>query len=163
MRDDPTETQSGSSPVWMLREFDCARRQAAEALFSQLQLQDPAQHFLLFMLEHAAERGETPSQGDIALRMHRAPATVTASLKALEKHGFIRRTPDENDLRINRVELTEAGRDMAVQCHCSMYRLESAMFDGFSEEELCHLSEYFMRMSRNLIAVRTAEKEDRIP
>lgn len=147
------------SPVWMLREFDHTRRQASCALFSDLALQDPAQHFMLFFIARGTDEGQPRSQRELAVKLRLSPATVTATLSALEKRGLIRRTPDPADMRVKRVEITDAGRQEAQECRRRMKLLEEAMFSGFSPEELAQLNEYFSRMSRNLKALEPRKKE----
>ena len=142
-----------NSPVWTQRDVERAKRQASDRLFSTIPLQNPAQHFMLFVIERGS-RGDVPlSQGDIAKRLQLSPATVTASLRPLEKLGLIERKPDEKDLRINRVTITEEGRRMANRCRELMDELEEATFRGFSEEELRQLTGYFRRMCNNLDAL----------
>ena len=149
------------SPVWTQRAVERAKRMATDRLFADIPLQNPAQHFLLFVIEHGSH-GEVPlSQGEIAKRLQLSPATVTASLRPLEKLGLIERKPDEKDLRKNRVNITPAGKAMVKRCVELMDALEEATFKGFSEEELAQLTGYFKRMCSNLeaITLETQEKE----
>ncbi len=150
---------SADSPVWMLRSFDMARRQAISALFARLPLHDPAQHFALFALECAHRAGDTPSQGEIARQLQRSPATMTATLRSLEKLGLLQRRQDELDQRKNRVEITREGLEMAERCRSCMDTLEEAMFRGFSPEELEQLSGFFTRMCRNLSGIEKEETD----
>ena len=150
-----------NSPVWTQRAVERAKRLATDRLFADIPLQNPAQHFMLFVIEHGSH-GEVPlSQGEIAKRLQLSPATVTASLRPLEKLGLIERKPDEKDLRKNRVNITPDGEAMVKRCVELMDALEEATFKGFSEEELAQLTGYFKRMCSNLEAVaqETQEKE----
>lgn len=149
-----------NSPVWKLRELERTRRQTMDAFFAGMPLQKPAQHFLLFVIERLCDQEGAPSQGDIAQALHLSPATITASLRLLERYGFIRRRPDETDQRKNRVEITAEGREMAERCRVSMDTLEGAMFRGFTGEELANLSACFERMCKNL---NSLIKEDKLP
>ena len=56
-------------------------------------------------------RGGELNQRELAERTHVTPATMSGTLKRMEKNGFIVRTPDENDARISRVRLTEEGKE----------------------------------------------------
>ena len=118
--------------------------------FSSLPIQDPAQHIMLMLIADGTEKGAVPSQKELAVRMGLSPATVTATLKVLERHGLITRKPDENDLRINRVEATESGRCMAASCREQMEELENEMVRDFSPEELSQLTALYARMTHNL-------------
>ncbi len=148
-----------SRPIWLLRELDKARRVAAAAMLAGLPIPDPAQHFLLLFLQRAGDEGRTPSQRELAAGLHLAPATVTASLNALERHGFILRIADPTDRRVKRVEITSAGRRLTEQSHQRMIRLEGIMFQGFSPDELRLLGDFFSRMSQNLNAVGSCAEE----
>ncbi|MBQ0893320.1 MarR family transcriptional regulator [Micromonospora sp. U56] len=56
----------------------------------------------------AGRRGRA-TPGELADDMAMAPASVTARVDALERRGFVRRTPSTVDRRRVDVELTEAG------------------------------------------------------
>ena len=142
-----------------LRQFDQARRLAACRAFQCLPLQDPAQHFLLMCIHRLTKNGGTPSQRELAGITDRSPATVTASLKVLERQGLIRRYPDKADQRINRVELTDSGRALAGECHQRLKSLEQQMFRDFTEEELLLLSGFFRKIILNLETASPEAKE----
>ena len=145
-------SQEENSPVWTQRAVERAKRMASDRLFADIPLQNPAQHFMLFVIERGSH-GEVPlSQGEIAKRLQLSPATVTASLRPLEKLGLIERKPDEKDLRKNRVSITPDGIAMVKRCRELMDALEEATFKGFSEEELAQLTGFFKRMCSNLEA-----------
>ena len=145
---------------WKLHMMDAERRQATDALFSDIPLQNPAQHFLLFVIEQGSDQEVPLSQGDIAKALKLSPATVTASLRFLEKFDLIQRQPDEHDLRKNRVTVTTEGRAMAEKCRGAMKELTDTMFDGFTEEEKTELSGFFERMFSNLRTITKNKKEE---
>lgn len=150
-----------NSPVWTQRSVERAKRMATDRLFADIPLQNPAQHFMLFVIERGSHREVPLSQGEIAKRLQLSPATVTASLRPLEKLGLIERKPDEKDLRINRVTITPEGIAMVKRCQELMDTLEETTFKGFSEEELSQLTGFFKRMCSNLDAFsqETQDKE----
>ena len=90
----------------------------------------------------------------------RSPATVTASLKVLEREGLIRRFPDESDQRINRVALTQAGLDLARECCRRIAVLDEQMIAGLSPDDQNHLVRIFQKMSDNLSAMNEERKEN---
>lgn len=145
---------------WTLHMMDAERRQATDAMFSSIPLQNPAQHFLLFVIERGSEQEVPLSQGDIAKELKLSPATVTASLRFLEKYNLIQRQPDEHDLRKNRVTITNEGREMAEKCRFAMKDLTDTMFEGFTEEEKITLAGYFERISGNLRTITKNLKEE---
>lgn len=141
-----------NSPVWMQRNVERAKRIATDRLLADVPLQNPAQHYMLMVIMRGSRRDAPLSQGEIAKRLQLSPATVTASLRPLEKLGLIERKPDEKDLRKNRVSITAEGIAMVQRCKELMNTLEEATFKGFSPEELAQLNGYFKRMCGNLEA-----------
>lgn len=61
-------------------------------------------------LHKLAGRGGTAALSDLAADLDLAPASVTGRLDALERRGFVRRTPSTTDRRRVDVELTDRGR-----------------------------------------------------
>ncbi|MFD0025439.1 MarR family winged helix-turn-helix transcriptional regulator [Streptomyces sp. NPDC058382] len=61
-------------------------------------------------LHKLAGRGGKAAPSDLAADLDLAPASVTGRLDALERRGFVRRTPSTTDRRRVDVELTDAGR-----------------------------------------------------
>lgn len=48
---------------------------------------------------------------DVAKRLGVDQSTSSRQVRPLEEHGFVRRTPDENDRRVSRLSLTAKGAD----------------------------------------------------
>jgi DNA-binding MarR family transcriptional regulator len=149
--------------IWMLRDFNRTRRLATQALFQRLELLDPGQPMMLFVLEHDRKKGIRPTQRELAQELDLSPATVTVSIKALLRKGYLRKLPDEDDLRKNRIEITEKGREAADKCRRAFDLLNEAMLRGFTESEIEEVSHYFARMSANLRAFAESEKEAFVP
>ena len=55
------------------------------------------------------KQGGSGNQSDLAKALNVSPAAIAVSLKRMEKAGMVRRITDPEDLRSNRVELTESG------------------------------------------------------
>ena len=70
-------------------------------------------HFAIVV--HLARLGDGRTPGSIASAMQVTKATMSHSLKVLEKRGFIETRPCETDARSKQVFLTEAGRAFQVQ------------------------------------------------
>lgn len=104
-----------------------------------------SQHRLLMIL------GEHPdcSQTVIASKMEISPAAVAVSLKKLEKSGYITRSCDAEDNRMNHVIITEKGKKAIDQSILHFQEIENAMFEGFSEEELKMYTAFFERIISN--------------
>lgn len=92
------------------------------------------------------------SQVELARISNLKPATITAALKRLDKLGLIRRTADENDLRIMRINLTEEGKKLNEDLKILFLEIEEDCFTGFSMEEREMMANYLLRMKENLMS-----------
>ena len=90
------------------------------------------------------------NQRELAERTRVTPATMSGTLKRMEKAGFITRTADENDARISRVSLTDAGR---IQCENARRGFDTAchqLLAGLDTEDLHQLGSLLTRIQENL-------------
>ena len=111
-----------------------------------------SQHRMLMYLSHC---DAMPSQRELADAMGISPAAVTATLKCLEKEGYISREMTAEDNRRNRVCITEEGRRKVSESHAIFESVDSTTFDGFTEEELSDLRTLLSRMLSNLASEET--------
>ncbi|ROQ66609.1 DNA-binding MarR family transcriptional regulator [Streptomyces sp. 840.1] len=81
-------------------------------------------------LHKLAGHGGKAAPSDLAADLDLAPASVTGRLDALERRGFVRRTPSTTDRRRVDVELTDRGRSTW---------LGAMDFLGNEEERLLHV------------------------
>lgn len=147
---DCCEERARSSPAWGLRSLDHMRRRAGNYAMADMPLQDPAQHMMLLNIFRFSEHGQRPSQRELAASMHLSPATVTATLKLLERGGYVRRIADDKDQRINRVALTESGEALMREGMRRMDALDNMMLEGLSREEQEMLCRSLSKMRDNL-------------
>ena len=73
------------------------------------------QFHLLIELDHHSEFKVSayelpPTVGEIAADIGNAPHTLSERIKRLEKKDLVKKMRDENDLRVNRVTLTDKGQ-----------------------------------------------------
>lgn len=111
----------------------------AEGLFS-------GQHHIILLLKE--ESGLTISQ--LSERLGVAPATVSVSVKRMEKAGFVIRKPDEKDARIVRLYLTAKGNEIPERIREKMDAQESTITKGFTEEEKLQFCNYLDLAIKNL-------------
>lgn len=147
---DCCEERARSSPAWGLRSLDHMRRRAGNYAMADMPLQDPAQHMMLVNIFRFSEHGQRPSQRELAASMNLSPATVTATLKLLERGGYVRRIADDKDQRINRVALTESGEALMREGMRRMDALDNMMLEGLSREEQEMLCRSLSKMRDNL-------------
>lgn len=90
------------------------------------------------------------TQKALADRLHVSPASVAVSIKRMQRSGVVDKIPSEDDLRYNRIRLTEKGRELTKRTRALFDRLDDEMFAGFRTEECEQLYGYLCRMTRNL-------------
>ena len=90
------------------------------------------QHRILMQLARA---DRLPSQKDLADRLDVTPAAVTCALKKIEADGYVERTLGA-DNRFIELSITDKGRDMVKKTKKIFCDTDSAMFDGFTDQEL---------------------------
>ncbi|MBQ3090886.1 MAG: winged helix DNA-binding protein [Oscillospiraceae bacterium] len=119
------------------------------AIFSALSrenLQDVGQPRILILLGQRKEDGSLPGQQELARSLRVSPATVAASIKSLERVGYIARQSDPVDGRRKRLILTEKGQWARERCIAVFDRLARELFEPMSREEL----EEYCRLNRIL-------------
>lgn len=87
------------------------------------------------ILMHLARDGMLPSQKELADRLDITPAAVTGALKKIEQDGYVERTLGQ-DSRYNELKITKKGIDMVNRTREIFAAADTAMFDGFTDEEL---------------------------
>ena len=97
------------------------------------------------------------SQKEMARALNLSPATMTVTLKRMEKAGLVLREMDEHDQRILRVHLSEKGREMCETGESRIGVVTAELLEGFTLEERQQLNEYLGRIARNM--ERVVEKE----
>jgi len=90
------------------------------------------------------------SQTALAERLEISTAAVAVLLKKLEAEGYILRTANACDSRLNSVELTENGKAIVKQSRKDFDTIDKAVFDGFSTEEIEKLINYLDRLQNNM-------------
>ena len=101
------------------------------------------------ILIHLDKDGALPSQRELAAKLDITPAAVTVALKKLENDGYIERTLGQ-DTRYNEIKITEKGRELLDRTHELFLRVDSAMLEGFSNEELDAYIAFLERMQKNI-------------
>lgn len=128
-----------------------AHHNAMVAALTAQGLQDLGQPSVLFVL-HQAKEGGTP-QRELAQSVHVSPATMTTSLKSLERQGYITKHSDDTDGRCKRVFITQKGRDVIDRCKTAFDSVDARLYAGFSPEEVERLKQDYRRMLANLYAI----------
>lgn len=110
------------------------------------------------ILGYLIENGEC-SQKQLADSMGVSSASVATSIKRMCKAGFVERTEDESDRRVNRIRITEKGKKVFAEGRERCNRVDSEMFKGFSESEIDAFSDFLQRITENLSEEGLSERE----
>ena len=130
---------------YMLAQVCKLHRQRADVLLNQVGLHVGQEMFLSRLWE-----SEGVTQTELAEHLLLQPATVTNSLRRLEREGIIERRDDSSDQRISRVFTTEKGRHLEEPVNDKWSQLEAETFDGFTVEERLLLRRLLQQAYRNL-------------
>ena len=101
------------------------------------------------ILMHLARDGMLPSQKELAERLNVTPAAITVALKKIEHDGYIERTLGQ-DTRYNEIKITEKGRALVNKTRELFLEVDTAMFDGFTDEELDTYISFLEKMQSNI-------------
>lgn len=96
------------------------------------------------------EKNGVCTQNELAKALEVSPASIAVSIKRMQKNGVVEKIADDNDLRCNRISLTEKGREMTREMHRKFDQIDKIMFTDFDENELATLKEYLDRIYNNL-------------
>jgi DNA-binding MarR family transcriptional regulator len=105
------------------------------------------QQFVLGALWQA----EGGTHSELARKLHIRPATMTNALKRMERAGMVERRPDQEDQRVSRVYLTDAGRAIREAVEGAWSELDSQAFAGFTPQERDQFVDLVHRIQKNLM------------
>lgn len=101
------------------------------------------------LLFHLSEKGGC-NQKELSDYLNVSCATITVSLKRMEKCGIVEKRPDESDLRNNLITLTDKGNDLVNKCREMFNEVNVKMYDGLNQDEIRNLESYYKRIIVNL-------------
>lgn len=136
------------------RQINQAHRMAVQTELNAAGLGE-VNHPMLVSILKSTQDGDAESrcfaQRELAQALHVSPAAVANSLKNLEKSGYIRRQPGEQDARRNQIFLTQKGVAAVDGCQQVFERVSVRMMDGFTESEKEQLLMFHRRILNNLL------------
>lgn len=109
---------------------------------------------ILFALSRMVSEGAgPPSQKELADQLRISAPTIAASLKSLERGGYVSRSPDPNDTRRNLISITPRGVE-ALETGWEVFQwVDAYMYHGFSPEERELVASFHRRMLDNLYQI----------
>ena len=94
--------------------------------------------------------GDGLTHSALAGQLGKSPATITKTVKRMEKAGFVERKSDPRDERLSRVYLTAAGRNVQAAVEQVWQAFELQAFAGFTQEEMATLRGLLQRVCHNI-------------
>ncbi len=104
------------------------------------------QHIILM---HLCGKERIPSQKELAEHLNITPAAVTGALKTLETEGYISRNIG-SDSRYNEITITDLGRRIVEESRAVFSKVDKALFEDFSSEEIEFLISCLEKMQNNM-------------
>lgn len=101
------------------------------------------------ILEYLLKNG-CCTQNELAAAMSVSPASMAVSIKRMQKSGLVEKVNDENDMRRNKITITDFGKSQIEKLHLKFDEIDQKMYAGFSNEELEQLKSYIDRLNKNL-------------
>lgn len=134
------------------RHMRILHRQVVSGLLKNMDLYDGQPRLLFYISEKAG-----CNQKELADYLNVSSATIAVSLKRMEKCQLIKRSPDSNDLRNNIITLTDKGTDVVNRCRDLFKSVKIKMYEGFDQEEMQNLENYYKRIIDNLEKLKNEE------
>lgn len=131
--------------VAALYRLELLRRIRARGLMSDSGLHPGQPRLLQFIGDHPG-----CTQKEAADELDVSPASAAASLKRLEKAGYVVRRPDEQDSRRNQLFITEQGRAQMAESKRQFDQMDRRMFQDMTDEEVEALRRACEKMFDNL-------------
>lgn len=146
------------SPEQLFHALQRKHAAAVENLLARQGIGNIGQPMILTILAQQKD-GTIESQKELARRLRVSPATVTVSLKSMERDGYVRKLSNAEDLRCKPITITEKGLRAAMLIDDVFERLDHGMYRGFSDADLERISGLYRRMIDNLDAISASQQE----
>ena len=98
----------------------------------------------------ALHQNDGLTHSELAQKLEVSPATITNMIKRMEGSGFVVRCRDDEDQRVSRVYLTEAGENIISELEAVMNGIEAKIFFGLDQEKQDTLRSLLGKIHNNL-------------
>jgi len=150
---------SGTEPDYSVGRWIGMLHHRAMAFFSERMAPYGLPHSALPLL-HRLLRERPPSQDELSRFADRDKANVSRVLDRLEAEGYVRRCPDPEDSRVNRVHLTDRGRELEPVVRACFDDWSAMLTRGFTDAERAAADALLRRMAESC---RPSSPEDGPP
>lgn len=103
------------------------------------------------------DRQDGLAQHELAEALEVQPIGMVRLVDQLSAEGLVERRNDPADRRVNRLYITEAGRERTRAMEGFKQVMGEELFDGFAEPEILRLLESFDRLHTNLKTMQAAD------
>lgn len=111
------------------------------------------------MLLRALGRQGRTRQEDLVVQLVLDKGAVARALGRLEELGLVERTVSDRCRREKLVSPTPEGQALAGAIQLSVDEWDALCFEGFSPEERALFTDFFSRMTENIMKYKQGEKE----
>lgn len=102
---------------------------------------------------YAIGRLNDPSQREIAQSLNVSPASLATSIKRMQKVGLLEKIADPQDMRVNKIRITQKGEAAQKESFAESGRADSLLFSDFTPQEITQLEQYLDRIYQKLLKV----------
>ena len=95
-------------------------------------------------------REDGPKVVDLGRRAGLEPSTMTGLLDRMERDGLLVRAADPNDRRVQRIFLTDAGREVREPVRHVVEKTLATVFDGISDDDISKTTNFLRRVLANV-------------
>ena len=113
-----------------------------------------------WIIAYLADREESDIfQKDIEDHFTITRSTASKVLSLMEQKGLVQRQAVEQDARLKKIVLTEKARDLSKIMRKEAEKMEEALVQGFSDEEIETLFSYIKRMKDNISDLQEIDED----
>lgn len=120
----------GAKLHWKMRNIEHSRMMIINTMLARHDICYTHPRILGDIMRHGSV-----TQTEIANRMNISTAAMSSTIKVLQKQGLVKKDTDSNDLRYNKISLTEKGKKMHDETLSQMLKIDKEMLSGFTDEE----------------------------
>ena len=107
-------------------------------------------HHILNYLYYKNKNDVAVCQKEIAEHFEISTAAVAVTLKKLESMGFVQKSVNPNDSRFNSISITQDGIEVIERTRSAFWRIDTAMFEDMTDDELSMFSACLEKMHTKL-------------
>jgi DNA-binding MarR family transcriptional regulator len=159
------EDTSGIEMMMTLQRVAYLSEVLESQLSGEVELSGPRMRLMVrLLMEEQMGNQEGISPTSLSHYQRVSKNTISSLLRGLEEQGLIRRNLDSQDLRVFRIQLTDAGRELILRTAPGRVAGLNQILSGLTKDEAMQLKALLEKLQRTLMAhLHTPEKAGGIP